>query len=345
MRIKVLSYFIKSYWRAKMIKLIFKEPQLINLYLSERKYPHELRLSLNVSYNKGVLEINSESREYIDEFYVLNSTGYLRLENPTRNVSVEVAAELREFRIAGGKPLSLVINSKPLSRNEIHEIDRKLAPDDLKINWGINAYGFLGESYIKQHNMKLISIYIGTDSFHEISRSNFIKHIVEKADMLRREFIEVIVEPIDLSYVKEARLKGALELLLGKQKLLLGAMNKLKEAKTATDFRGIIDEVRRVVEGLERLKELCEEIYKNLYIESPDIEAKDKASKEMSEALLHSLKATYDYASRFGIHTKTLSGKLYTPIPTKAEAEFAVEQAMIELNYLVKLLEVYVLRT
>jgi len=248
-----------------MTRLIFREPQGINLYLSEKnEYPHELRLSLDVSYEKGVLEINSQSREYTGEFYVLCSRGYLGLKNPTRNVSVNVATELREFRIPGGKPLMISIDSKPLSRNEIHEIDEKLAPDDLIINWNIDAYGFLGESHVKQQNMKniaLIPIYIGTERIYEITRRNFIERILQKADMLKREFIEVIVESIDLSYVKETELKDALELLLEKQKLLLEAMNRQKEAKTATEWRGIIDEVRRVVEGLNKLKlkELCKE--------------------------------------------------------------------------------------
>lgn len=334
-----------------MARLIFTEPQYINLYLSEKsEYPRELRLSLDVSYEKGVLEINSQPREYIGEFYVLNSKGYLKLTNPTRNVDVKVNAELREFRIPGGKPLTISIDSKPLSRNEICEIDEKLAPDDLIVDWHINAYGFLG-GVIKQRDMRdmaLIPIFIGTHKEHKMTRREFIERVLQKANMLRREFIELIVEPIDLSYVKETRLKNALELLLDKQKLLLGAMSKQKEAKTADDWRGIIDEVRKSVEGLDKLKELCKEIYETLCIESHDLKAKDEASKEMSDALFKTLDATYKYASRFGIHTTTTpqSGRLpYIPIPTKMEAEFAIQQAIIELNYLIKLLRAYALRT
>ena len=54
--------------------------------------------------------------------------------------------------------------------------------------------------------------------------------------------------------------------------------------------------------------------------------------------------ATYYFASRFGVHTQTLNKKDYTPYPTIDEVEFAVQQALIELNYLIKLLKAYALR-
>jgi hypothetical protein len=341
-----------------MVRLVFKEPRYIDLQISESKYPHELRLNLLVDYKEAIFEEGSHSREstqdkLTNEFcaiYVLYSEGYFTFENPTRNVSINIASELRDFRIPLMKPLRIIVDSKPLSRNEIHEIDEKLAPDDLKITWSIDAYGFIEKSYIKQQDINgltLIPIYIGTDKAYEMSRKKFVENILEKADMLKREFLEVIVEPIDLSYVKETRLKEALELLLEKQKILLGAISKQKEARTATDWRGIIDEVRKTVEGLDKIEELCKEIYKTLRIEAPDLKAKDEASREMSEALSKMLSATYNYASRFGIHTTTMpqSGKLpYTPVPTKIEAEFAIQQAIIELNYLIRLLKTYALR-
>jgi hypothetical protein len=328
-----------------MVRLVIKEPERVSLHLSEKEYPREIKLELMGYYDKAMLVLDSGSKEYTHGFYVLHSYGYINFENPTRNVSIQVAAELAQYWISGGKPLSLKIQSKPLSRKEIYEIDTKLTPDDVKIHWSIDAHGFLEENYTREYNVGLIPIFIGTERLHNISRADFIKNVTERADLLRREFMEVLVEPIDLSYVKDAKIRSALTLLLEKQKLLLGAMNKLKEAKTATDFRGVIDEVRRVVEGLEGLKDPCEGIYQRLYIESSDVEAINEASKEMSEAVVHGLNTTYKYASRFGIHTKTLSKKLYTPIPTRIEAEFGVQQAIIELNYLIKLLNAYALRT
>jgi hypothetical protein len=335
-----------------MTRLIFKEPilidQSIDLYLLESKYPHELRLALDILYERGILEINSQPIDYVHEFYVLYSEGFIRFMNPTRNTIIEIPAEIRGFRITGGRPFRILINSKPLSRNEIHEIDRTLGPDDLKITWNINAWGLLGESYIHQQDIKnitLIPISIITEKSYIITRRNFIEKVLQKADMLKREFIEIIVEPIDLSYVKETKLKEAFELLLEKQKLLLEVMNKQKDAKTATERRGIIDEVRRTIEGLGELKELYKEIYKTLCIEAHEYEAKDEAAKEMSEALFGILSATFNYTSRLGVHTKTREKKLlYIPIPTEIETEFAIQQAIIELNYLIKLLKAYVLR-
>ncbi|MCP8313118.1 MAG: hypothetical protein H3Z53_01935 [archaeon] len=329
------------------IRVVVREPTRVRLKLRKLEdiYPHEIRLGLSAYYNKVEFEMNSKSEVYTDNFYVLNSSGYMRIENPTRHKIVNIAIELTECRIGGSRPLNLEVYSKPISKNEIHEIDEELRPDDLKISWNVDAYGFLEDKYARQYNVGLISILIVSDFQHDISRTNFVKNIVEEADMLRREFIEVIVEPINLSYVKDDKAKGALQLLSEKQKLLLGAKNKLTEAKTATDFRGIIDEVRRTVEGLE-LKEPYEEIYRKLSIESSDAEAIDEASEEMVEAVNMGLTATYKYASRFGIHTKTWkSGRLYTPIPTITEAEFAVQEALVKLNYLIRLLNTYAIRT
>jgi len=168
----------------------------------------------------------------------------------------------------------------------------------------------------KEYNFD-INRYI-TEKSHNVSRKNFIEKILLKVDMLKGEFIEVIAELIDLSYVKETRLKEVLELLLEKQKLLLEIMNKQKNAKTATERRGIIDEIRKTIEGLNKLKELYKEIYKILCIEAHGYEAKDKAAEEMSKALFGILSATYNYTSRLGIHTKTRENELlYTPIPTE----------------------------
>lgn len=306
-------------------------------------------------YEKGILEINSQPRDYIHDFYVLYSEGFIRLINPIRNTSIDIPAELRGFRLIGGTPLRILINSKPLSRNEIHEIDRKLGSDDLEITWNIGAWGFIRENYTQQQdimNITFIPIDITTEKSYLVTRRNFIEKILQKADMLKREFIEIIAEPIDLSYVKETRLKKAFELLLEKQKLLLEIMNKQKDAKTATERRGIIDEARKTIEGLDQLKELYKEIYKTLCIEAHEYEAKDEAAEEMGEALFGILSATFNYTSRLGIHTKTRKKDkirkkelLYTPIPTEIETEFAVQQAIIELNYLIKLLKAYVLRT
>jgi hypothetical protein len=326
---------------AEMTRLVIRRPTNVSLELHEVKdrYPREMRLGLRAFYNEFKLHLNSESEEYFGGFYVLNSRGNIIINNPRRNKTLNIAAELTDCWIAGGKPLVLTIYSKPISRDVIHEIDEELRPDDLKISWYVGAYGFLEKDL-----QKLIPIQILTDEQHDISRTSFVENVIEKADMLRREFIEVVVEPIELTYVKDAEVKEALQLLLEKQKLLLGAMNGLKKAKTATDFRGVIDEIRRTVENL-KLRELYKRICKELLIESPDIEAINEASEEMVEALNEIISGTFHYASRFGIHASTLKKRTYTPIPTMTETEFAVQLALVQLNYLIRLLSTYTVRT
>lgn len=331
------------------MRLSIKDPKNVSFILCETiHYPRLPSFRLDACYNIVTLDIDSKSESYDGGFYVLYSRGYISFKKPSGE-NVDIAASITDCWNVGGRPLTLRIDSEPLSRSMIHEIDEKLRPDDLEVRWSIDVYGFLEEDSAKRYNAGLIPIFVGTDSPHKISRIEFVRNVLEKADMLRREFIEVVIEPIDLSYVIDSRAKSALQLLFEKQKLLLGAKNKLAEAKTSTDFRGIIDEVRRVVEGLYQLEEICGEMYKKLgYIESSDVEAIDETSKEMADAVVskNSLTAaTFYFASRFGIHAETRTKRLYTPTPTRMEAEFAVQQALIELNYLVKLLSTFSMRT
>ena len=343
-----------------MIRLVLSEPEDVRFSLVSREvYPREMRLHLAVHYRKVMLQTNSTSKEYAQGFYLFHPRGQITLINHTRNVRLKISAEVDEGWIPGGSYRLINIYSKPLSREDIYEIDEKLRPDDIEVNWDIYAWGFLEEEYAKQYNVGLIPIFIGTVRGIKISRKDFVRNVLEKADMLRREFIEVVVEPIDLAHIKDSELRSALQFLLEKQRLLLEAKEKLAEAKTASDFRGVIGEVRRAVEipkeWLERLRKLCEEAYRKLnYIVTNDPNALKDAPLEMASTIVGGsenikrmtglLEVTYYYASRFGIHTKTLSGSPYTPIPTRMEAEFAIQQALIGLNYLIRLLSRYTMQ-
>jgi len=341
-----------------MIRLVLSEPEDVKLSLVSRDvYPREMRLHLAVRYTKAMLEINTTSKEEYDRgFYLFHPHGEIELINEARNVNVKISAEISGGRIGS---YSLNIYSKPLSREDIYEIDEKLRPDDIEVRWSIDAWGVLEEKFAKQHNIGLIPIFIGTVRRFRIPRKDFVRNVLEKADLLRREFIEVVVEPIDLDHIKDSELRSALQFLLEKQRLLLEVKEKLAEAKTASDFRGVIGEVRRAVEipkeWLERLRKLCEEAYRKLnYIVTNDPNALKDAPLEMASTIVGGsenikrmtglLEVTYYYASRFGIHTKTLSGSPYTPIPTRMEAEFAIQQALIGLNYLIRLLSRYTMQ-
>ncbi|RLI90526.1 MAG: hypothetical protein DRO65_02625 [Candidatus Altiarchaeales archaeon] len=331
--------------------LSISDPRRIQLNAEvSKEYPRKLVLKLYAYYYRSELEREGKTVECFGGFHVLTSSGYISLSPSTSSEKVRIRAYIYGVWNPSSKPRYITIVSDPLSRKDLSEIDETLGVEDINIYWSIEGYGFV------EGVPDLARIHVWAGEPHRISRKDFVTNVLEKVDMLRRAFLEVIVEPIDLRTVRDSRIKTGLTLLLEKQKLLLEAMRKLPEASTSTDFRGVIDEVRRVVEGIKRnqdLCELCKEAYMKLgLVEATDSKIVEEAAEEIIASIIGSpkdpdrklcglLETTFYYASRIAIHATTLSGEPYTPCPNRAEAEFAVQQALVELNYLIRLLKRY----
>jgi len=164
-----------------------------------------------------------------------------------------------------------------------------------------------------------------------------------------------MVESVDddlLNRITDADVRKAIRILVDKQRMLQEALNKLYRARTASDYRDVISEVRRTIEGIvlgtsagNRIASALEKAFKGLGI-AYEIEAGafDEVVKGLKEVLLGKesfTNAIFSYASSLGIHaseTKKLR-KLYEPRPYRHDAEFAVLQAMLFLNYLIKILK------
>jgi hypothetical protein len=319
------------------LRLTDPEPNNINLELIEERYPYALRFRLTAEYKK--CELNG--KPYTNAFYIL-STGQGYFELIADSTHLRIKSEIDIGKVSGYPP-RITIFSKPLSRKEIDEIDKTLGSNDLKIHWSVYAYGFLDDDSMKS-NLIIISI----DGWHKISRKKFCENILDKADMLKREFIEVIMEQIGDLNVSDHSLKEALQLLLDKQKFLSEAMERLKNANKVSDYRGIISNVRNVVEGIKEnndFRELYKEIYKRR-ISSISEEVRTNEANGIVDTLIGRkgmIDNIFTYTSKLGVHVTTKEDKQpYTPEPDRIDAEFAVQQALITLNYLIKLLKEYI---
>ena len=199
---------------------------------------------------------------------------------------------------------------------------------------------------LKPGSFNVAWLRVVSDRFYEIPRKDFVENVLKPADMLRREFIEVVVEPVSLEHVTDSRIKAALKLIAQKQKLLLQALDLLTRAASASEYRGIIDEVRRVVENLNNLKNIVSEAYEALgYTEATDPQIIKQASMEAADSVMEIINGIFHYSSRLGIHASTQHPKRpYIPRPYRMDAEFAIQQALITLNYLAKLLNKYAYR-
>lgn len=189
-----------------------------------------------------------------------------------------------------------------------------------------------------------------------ISRQDFVKNVLKPMDMLRRMFIEVIVEPVDqLDRIKNPEARKILKILLDKQKILVEAYTKFINARSSSDYRSVINDVRLAVEGLknEEIRNVLKKAYEVLGIAEETFPgALTKVAEEVSFVVIGKqdrdkykgfMDVVYKFACKLAPHAKTEDSQLYIPRPHKADAEFALLHVLGILNYLIKVLKIYAL--
>ncbi len=276
------------------------------------------------------------------------------------NNEVRITAKIGDIR-HNSVTDNISIVSEPLTREELYEISDLLSHDSIGIGWYVEAYGFLDNyEVLRRYGIEpgaLVRIEISSteEEMHSISRQDFVKNVLEKADMLKRLFLEVTVECVDksvLDRICDEEIREALRLLLKKQEILLNALRKLYNAKTYSDYASVIHDVRMAIEGLvcdkDAGRKVCDALakaYRLLGIaEEVECGALNQLSKELSAVFLGSERgltnSIYSFACKLGSHTETRGKekKQYIPRPYRHDAEYAVLQAMLFLNYLIKVL-------
>lgn len=356
------------------IKLDFKEPEQEEFRVKRcEDYPQGLNLVLSVCYHKVELRTPEDKSYLLNEpisLYLASSKGYIELSNLSTGESARIKARIGGFWHPFAYPPKVEIISEPLSLQEIQEIDELLGGES-RLYWSIECLGFL---VLEQKEISTLQSKLNYEIsewdlrgpvhvfFHGptrvvlISRQDFVKKILEPAEMLRREFIEVIVEPINEKELNKlpVEFREALRILFEKQKVLLEALKKLRHATTTADYRGVIDDVRLAIEGLTPHTQAGQQVYQALKLAFKviplAIESDSGASgalDELSEEIVKTImgqnnsfsSVLFKYSSKLGVHGKTESGKLYKPCPSKSEAEFAVLQAMLFLNYMIRIIK------
>ena len=111
----------------------------------------------------------------------------------------------------------------------------------MEVSWSVEAYGFLDEEMSRKYSLYpglLVKMSISSERRFVIASQDFVKNILELADMLRRLFIEVVMEFVDsdlLSRITDVDVREALRILVEKQRMLQDALNKFYRARTASD--------------------------------------------------------------------------------------------------------------
>ena len=331
---------------------------------------------VTAQYRQPRLIVESQSGqhayEYEGGFYILASSGWLKL-SAKEDVQVRVGVGSDSNWYSSGAAFRLLkIESEPLTLGEIYEIYQKVGlSDTIGLSWHIDAYGFLDEESYKRYGIPLgqvvrieITSSRGSAGYVlPIARQQFVRDVLQQADMLERHFVEVVMSPIDeelLKKIKDDEISNALEVLLNKQKVLQEALEKLYEARTSSDYEGVILKVRQAIEGLvsstptgRTVSSAVRKAFEGLRIaEELGPGALSELASRLSEILLGGgsegglVSAIFHYTSEL-VHAtgREEPKKMRVPKPYEHDAEFAVLQAMVLLNYLIKVLESYALRS
>ncbi len=315
--------------------------------------PNMFILVVRAEYDNAVIHLDptdpSRNFNYDGELYVLNSRGYLDLagkETVKLNVSIgDLWITNKSFRMV----------SEPLTLESLYDIEQKLGKGPVDIYWSLQGLVFLKAGEYQQFKMPSIPLilYANPHTHFKISREDFIKNVLQPADMMKRIFIEIIPSKIDPSMTNRIRdpdLRELVDILLKKQHMLLELYEALKNAKTTREYAGIISQIRVSIEGLtksssvgKRIIDVLSRAYKNLSIvEGLEAGAAEKAIEDLIESLFSISKGIFDTASVLGAHGSTYGKpkerKNYIPKPYERDAELVLIFAIQLLSYITNVL-------
>lgn len=121
-------------------QLEFTKPERVQLRTERSKkheYPQEMRLVLDVYYNK--VRLVDPTGKYIFEdkpvnLNLITSEGNIHLSNPSSRETIKIRAGIDNFWQALSYPPHVRIVSEPLSLRELHEIDELLRVTSIEWN-------------------------------------------------------------------------------------------------------------------------------------------------------------------------------------------------------------------
>ena len=335
-------------------RIRLEEPEFESLTLIRSgTYPHEMRLHLRVKYRKALLTLDRSDQskviEYPDGFYILRSKGQMEFSRSNTSLAVDVKLPSVWYH----DPKSVELVCEPLDLRDIHEIDDKLGAGDIQLRWDLEAWGLIEGPVAAECGVPstFVQVNFSCPRRFEINRQVFVRNVLEPADLLRRMFIEVIIEPVGpLDQIADPDLRKTMGILLDKQRILVDAYTKFVNAARSEDYRSVVSDVRLAIENLntDDIRDVLKRAYEGIGI--AEGAAVGKVSDEISSVILGqqqnkgSMGPVYRFACKLASHAMTEDHQNYTPRPSKHDAEFALLQALGILNYLIRVLKTYEMR-
>ena len=330
-------------------------PSFIDMTIDRREFPKELRICLKVKYDKIKVEYSGHY-DYIHKLNILNVIrGKIYFKNHDSNEWVEISIDKIEPYVIYQNEI-ITIYSKPLSLQEIYTISEKIKGEMIDIRWDFEAFCYIPFDIIndifKDKAIGIpepISIVRGSGLHSGRYYIEFVKNIIEPADLIKRIYLEIPLEPLSeerLDSIKNPKLREALKILFEKQKILKDALDEYYKSITSSEYKNVISKIRGAIEHLIPKKELGKIVFDiikealdalNIINEIiPGSNVKENKIRKIIGTLKSYSYNIYSLTSILGVHQSD-----YKPKPYKHDVEFLLVMALNFISYMIKILLKY----
>lgn len=310
----------------------------VELKAEKTRYPFTWKLYLRAKYKKTILEIDNTEYKGIGFYALKMDDCYIELDN------IRINAELGRVWHTGLSNL-ITIEAK-VTPQDILEIDTRLrGKEKINVRWFASGYGFIEEGKLNLA-CPLVRLFLGSERYFPISRYDFVRKVLEPVERFKREFIEITIPTPEMPDKAPKELKPLVE-LLQKQSHLMEALKKISTAKTSSEYRSAMEEVRKAIDrGKKQLGNIKKEIADRLYLDVGTFKgegAEDIANAE-ADAIVKIIDRLYAMLSNFS-HTITPNGKKsYEAYPDYTDAYYHAVMVIAILTYLSEKLRAYIER-
>jgi len=334
------------------------EPDKINPLVIEKsednEYPKEIKLVLNLRYDRAVLVKQGEkpselSMDELDKrtvagFNILSTSyGYIELQRePSLGRPIKVKAEVKKGWHTGYQSeIKLIAKLDP---KEIYEIAEKLSESDVIIQWYFDAFCYYEKNEIKELE-RVIGHHYGF--IFKVPQKDFVEKVIKPVDGLQRRFLEITLPTKEFLDKVPSDLKPLANALKDKLNFLVDALEELAEARTSKDYRNVLTHTRLAEDRLsEKIGKMLDVLKSKLFLELGTFkgEAIDTEAEQFVKSIRSIIGSLENLCSIIGMHSTTKGDvKSYKAYPERIDAQYILYASILTLDYIIKRLRKYVI--
>lgn len=272
----------------------------------------------------------------INEFYAIGPVScelWLKTKDTGKTTRIDLESEETRWYTGGYIKLS-----RKFTAADAEILSSWRAGETVNVSWYFKGYTLVNGA--DGHVLLFQDTTQSSNNQPAIGPEDFVKKLVVPLGLSNKMIVEIPVEtPRLLNSMPTlpagiASLRPSLQLLITH---LQSALEKIRNADKASDYRSVITEVRAPLDSVKSFsdqKRLGKELLADTgIIRDLDPGAAEEAAEEIMQDIWASFRSLHGIASK-PLHTTTRSGKKFSISPERADAEFALLDALTKAQYL-----------